>query len=119
MTRPRFPSRPDPRADDATPPSGTPARPSTPLDIVRDELRDLRCRMGTTETRVDELEDWTESSKVRTQADDSARSKWGDRVWQLVQAVVAAVLIAGILTGISYLRCVPPPPQSTKVEAKP
>jgi hypothetical protein len=111
-----FPSRPDPRAEEDTPPHST--REPSAFEIVRDEQRDLRSRIGTIEERVDKLEDWQESTAVR-ELKVKKRSKWWlERLAKVGETIVAAVILLAIGYAISRIACVPAS-SPTRLETKP
>jgi hypothetical protein len=107
-------SRPDiPREEpESTPPRGVETSRDA-IGIVRDELRDMRARMGTAEERIDKLEDWTENSKVTHLRAKKRTSWWIERASKVGETIAAALLLFAIAYAISRLACVQP---TTKVE---
>lgn len=130
--------RPIPRVDDdVTPARGTPMpseqellahamREPMPWYIalllrkldVDSELRQRDQRIGAIEELVDAHEDALSTTKVRALTEESKREKWGNRLWGLAQAVLAAVIIAALLYVNSRLSCTAPPKAATTPEIR-
>lgn len=61
-----------------------------------------------------------DEAKKANEQTKSARTKWGERAWDLFKTIVAALIIAGLLYAAEWVRCVPPPPATTgKIEVRP
>ena len=134
MTRARLPSVRDPREEETTPPSGTVIPPAalrssqhdaSVIAIVREELRDLRSRVGRVEGRVDaidrkadQLEDEQENTKTGREKEAARKEKFADRVWTVVQTIVALSAVALLAWAAQRMQCIPTQTQ-IQIERKP
>lgn len=71
--------------------------------------------------RIRRIELAIEDTKTRNEQAKGARTKWGERAWDLLKTIIAALIIAGMLYAAEWVRCVPPPPPTTGkvVEVRP
>lgn len=79
----------------------------------------VRAELAIIGSRLTRIEEEIAKQKIAADHSKQARSKWGDRSWDVFKTILASVLTVAILYGAGRLECMPPSPTSSKIEVRP